>query len=469
PAPDLARAIRMLIVPPDPNRTEAHDVNELAPETLGALYESLLPYFPRILRHDFETGSVLSRAKDPSRTERRRTGSYYTARKLVVELVRSALIPVLLDRLGREGLPVRSRASARKGLFQDYRLLTRKERQKAERILLRSKVVDPACGGAVFLMTAQDFLAEELLRLRYGQATTSEPDKTKAFQDVMLHCIHGVDKDPLAVELARISLWLNTGSCSLSREAMDSALKCGNALLGYPLIKESVDSHAPTRQACDQWTASFFQPAAPHRKSAGRIAEELRFFHWQIEFPPVFSGTDPGFDCVLGNPPWERIKLQEREFFAGFASPISQAGKASVRQGMIRCLKKQDPALYAYYQQRHEYSMAFSRFLRTSKRYSLASRGDPNLYLFFAELSRELLAPKGRVGIIVPSGIARIKAPALSSGISWRKGRSSVFTISPTRSGSSLRLRARTVSACSPWPGRARRFADPNSSSTPSR
>jgi len=109
---------------------------------------------------------------------------------------------------------------------------------------------------------------------------------------------------------------------------------------------------------------------------------------------------------VLGNPPWERIKLQEKEFFAERDGRIAEARTAAERSKLIRALPQANPALHAAYAAALRGSEATAHFLRTSGRYPLTSGGDVNTYAVFAELARHLLAPVGRAGIIVPLGIA---------------------------------------------------------------
>ena len=113
-----------------------------------------------------------------------------------------------------------------------------------------------------------------------------------------------------------------------------------------------------------------------------------------------------GFDVILGNPPWERIKLQEKEFFAGKSPEIAEARTAAQRRKLIKKLPQTDPELHAAYVAALRESEATSHFLRDSGRFPLTSGGDINTYAVFAGLARQVVAPKGRVGIIVPLGIA---------------------------------------------------------------
>jgi hypothetical protein len=150
-----------------------------------------------------------------------------------------------------------------------------------------------------------------------------------------------------------------------------------------------------------------------------RLAEQYQFLHWHLAFPDVFrlpdDGADPeneqagwngGFDVVLGNPPWERIKLQEQEFFAGVRPDIADAPNKAARQKMITALKTEDPALYERFLEARRQAEGESHLVRSSGRFPLCGRGDVNTYSIFAETKRLMLSPTGRVGTIVPSGIA---------------------------------------------------------------
>lgn len=147
-----------------------------------------------------------------------------------------------------------------------------------------------------------------------------------------------------------------------------------------------------------------------------RLTSEYRFFHWHLEFPEIFGdltatdvgpeGWPGGFSCMLGNPLWDRVKLQEQEYFASRDPQIATAPNASARQRLIKQLESTDPALYAGFLAERRRAEGQSVLLRTSGRFPLNGRGDVNTYAVFAELFRGLTAPKGRSGVIVPTGIA---------------------------------------------------------------
>ena len=120
---------------------------------------------------------------------------------------------------------------------------------------------------------------------------------------------------------------------------------------------------------------------------------------------------DGGFDVVLGNPPWERIKLQEQEFFASRSPEIAAAANKAARDRLIQKLNNEDASLaeqtlYREFQAAKHEAEAASQFARTSKRFPLTGVGDLNTYAVFAEMFLQLLNPRGRAGLIVPTGIA---------------------------------------------------------------
>jgi hypothetical protein len=187
---------------------------------------------------------------------------------------------------------------------------------------------------------------------------------------------------------------------------------------------------APKRRAADLWTAAFFWPlrhGAPppptqslllnHRAGRpvqlsdaqdgelDRILAEVRPFHWELEFPEIFAARG-GFDCMLGNPPWEKVKLSDREFFGVRAPAIVAAPNAAARKRLIDALQHDDPALTRAYNDAKSVAEHVSGFLRRGGRYPLGGVGDVNYYVVFAELLSSLAARKGRAGILCPSGIA---------------------------------------------------------------
>ncbi len=155
------------------------------------------------------------------------------------------------------------------------------------------------------------------------------------------------------------------------------------------------------------------------RDEIQRLADQYQFFHWHLAFPDVFrvsvkgevpeneqAGWSGGFDVVLGNPPWERIKIQEKEWFASRHPDIANAPNAANRRLMISHLVKEDPAMFAAFMEDQRQATGESHLVRDSSRYPLCGRGDVNTYSIFAETMRLIIGSYGCVGCIVPSGIA---------------------------------------------------------------
>ena len=192
-------------------------------------------------------------------------------------------------------------------------------------------------------------------------------------------------------------------------------------------MQESEDfQHA--QQVADAWCAAFVWPKRPgapdalttdtlrrlrensnalapaQREETERIAAAYQFFHWHLAFPEAFASG--GFDCVLGNPPWEHTELKEKEWFAGRHAGIVNARTGAERKRVIAALQDEDPPLYASYAgalHRHD---GLSHLLRNTDRFPRAARGRINLYAVFAEGMRNLVNDRGRAGRVLPTGIA---------------------------------------------------------------
>jgi hypothetical protein len=151
-----------------------------------------------------------------------------------------------------------------------------------------------------------------------------------------------------------------------------------------------------------------------------RLAEQYQFLHWHQAFPGVFwppaKGEKPdneltgwcgGFDVLLGNPPWEHTEIKDKEWFAAHSrADIADAPNNAARKKMIDILEQQDIALYQSFISDLRHADGISHMVRSSGRYPLCGRGRINTYAIFAELNRNLIYLTGRVGCIVPSGIA---------------------------------------------------------------
>ena len=375
-------------------------------------------------------------------------------------------------------------------------------------------------------------MATRVAQLRDNDA----PDYPAAMRDVARYCIHGVDRNPMAVELAKLALWIETVEPGKPLGFLDANIQCGDSLLGIfdlkaleegipddaykPLTGDDKEAakwfakrnkaekagqgsfdwargggglpparlaaemedlrHLPedtveqveakrkrfvtwttdpkrwaTKVACDLYTSAFLLPKkgdvpananivaipttahvrtrlaggslyGPLEAAAIDAAEYARAFHWPLAFPEVLIARG-GFDVVLGNPPWERIKLQEQEFFATLAPEIALATNASTRGKLIRKLANSErgsPArqLFDQFELSKRIAEASSVLFTAPKdedptkmdlakigrarRYPWTGRGDVNTYALFAELFLNLTSPTGQAGLIVPTGIA---------------------------------------------------------------
>jgi hypothetical protein len=468
---------------------------DMETEELGSVYESLLELTPRI-SGDGRTFSF-AEAVEAGGHARKTTGSYYTPDSLVQALLDSALDPVL-DR-------------------------AEKEASDPATALLEVSVIDPACGSGHFLLAAGRRIATRFAHARSGGVASLE-DYRHALRDVARGCLHGVDRNPMAVELTKVALWIETVEPGKPLGFLDANIRCGDSLLGvYDLevLRQGIPDDAyralagddprtasyfrsrnreeregqgaldfrrgggklpapppladavrklrqlpedtaadidrkrrsyadarsdrrrwPWRVAADMYVAAFLTPKiggvpdnaekvtipttahlwqtlaggkayGPLTGKTQEVAGAAGAFHWPLEFPEAMAAG--GFDVVLGNPPWERIKLQEQEFFASREPEIAEAPNAAARGRLIAKLSHAEPgsrkrALYDEFEAAKRSAEAVSVFVRVpgaeGGRYALTGRGDVNTYALFAELFATLASPRGRAGVIVPTGIA---------------------------------------------------------------
>ena len=152
-------------------------------------------------------------------------------------------------------------------------------------------------------------------------------------------------------------------------------------------------------------------------KARDQMAQE-GFLNWQVAFPGVWqdwrSATPRGgFDAVIGNPPWDRVKLQQVEWFAARRPEIARAQRAADRKRMIGALQTSGDSLFAAFEQADERAKSAGRVARQWGDYPFLARGDINLYSLFVERAMALVKPDGVVGLLTPSGIASDKTAAL--------------------------------------------------------
>ena len=207
---DLLIAIRALAFFPTGSGIAKVNFRDMGTEELGSVYESLLELHPQIDTQATPwTFSFLGNAtENGSRgSERKLSGSYYTPEPLVQELITSALVP-LIDRAISE-----NRADPRAAL-------------------LDLRIIDPACGSGHFLLAAARRIAYEVSRIEAGSDTPDESARQHALREVVQHCIYGIDRNPMAVELCRTALWIETIEPGKPLSFLDAHIRCGDSLLG---------------------------------------------------------------------------------------------------------------------------------------------------------------------------------------------------------------------------------------------
>ena len=484
------------------------DYQNLGTEELGSVYESLLELHAIADPADrtFGLGSAAG-------SERKTTGSYYTPPELISRLLDDALDPVIEEV---------------------------KSKPEPEQALLNLKVLDPACGSGHFLIAAAHRIADALASTREGGTQPSPESSRAALREVVGRCLYGIDINPMAVELCKVTLWLESNTPGKPLSFLDHRIVCGNSLLGTTprLLAEGIPDAAfksltgddkehvsalrrankkerkqrsqglfelewsrasdtahlasavhriditaddtaeqvaakeeeyarlrasgpavKAKLVADAWCAAFVAPKTPgdppitdntlralearsHEQIVADIwsarqqvetpdnraeaivnildlTDQYRFTHMHMAFPDVFqvpqdaddmtnshTGWAGGFDAIVSNPPWERVKLQEKEFFAQQDEAIATASTAAARKRLIEDLKTDNPGLRAAFESALRQAEGTSALLRNSERFPLGGRGDVNTYAVFLELMANAVSPRGRVGAILPTGIA---------------------------------------------------------------
>lgn len=526
---------------------------DLSVQQLGSIYERLLEF--ELVRD--ETGAVDIR---PNIFARKNSGSYYTPDDLVLLILDETLEPLIKDAHDSFDKAI---ASLKPGDSEDYKFA---QLQKADpaKAITRLRVCDPAMGSGHFLVSLVDRLtnhalaamaeavavvkdqlgleyespvAEEIRKVRgtirhnaedSGWTVSAEQldDPQLVKRMVLKRCVYGADKNPMAVELAKVALWLHTFTVGAPLSFIDHHLAAGDSLFGL-WVRDAIDKagqagellyieelrtaerQAATMQriealtdaeiaeahsSAEMWRdvefqvgpfdsfVSFIQaldwldlpkaqrplitqwldggfgdplPIARGKKepeayrakpeeaeafraiwqAARELIEEERFLNWQITFPGVWKNwaskrLEGGFDAVVGNPPWDRIKLQQVEWFTARRPDIAAQARAADRKDMVeKLIESGDPLADEYLraERRANDTLRMVRFSsgkptkdpETGKRvaapsdhFPLLSSGDINLYSLFVERAHTLVKPEGMVGLLVPIGIGADKTSA---------------------------------------------------------
>jgi hypothetical protein len=509
---------------------------DLSVQQLGSIYERLLEF--ELVR---ESVGILT--VRPNLFARKNSGSYYTPDELVGLILDETLEPLITERMAAFDDAIAALDTNIAGEDQRADL----DAADPAEAILRLRICDPAMGSGHFLVSLVDTLADHVLNamaeasfrvtgfdyqspvarkiediratiLRNARAENWAIDP-KQLDDrhivrrmVLKRCVYGVDKNPMAVELAKVSLWLHTFTVGAPLSFIDHHLRTGDSLFGlwiadalqkarnFSQVKGSkkdtgilyshalreaqaeaaamqiverlvdveiaeahksadtffgiqartapLDAFVKLLHALDwldlkdkadkavvrAWLDAVFgdpvdiaqgrvkpqidraRPDDSQRfttildKARALIADE-RFLNWQVAFPGVWSEWAEeqrrgGFDAVVGNPPWDRIKLQQLEWFAARRPEIALAQRKSDRTKMISALKKAEDPLWDDFTRAEKRAIDAARIARKDGQYPLLSGGDTNLNSLFIERAHALVKPDGMVGLLVPSGIA---------------------------------------------------------------
>ncbi len=228
---DLLAAIHSLSMFEDKKAKVWRRVNYAAldVEELGSVYESLLDFQPKVLRDPWRFEFI-------SGTDRKTTGSYYTPPELVHELIQSALVPVIEDRLAGK-----------------------RTKDEKEAALLGMRVIDPASGSGHFVLAAARRIARELARARSGEDEPSPAEYRHALRDVIRACIYAVDRNPLATDLCKVALWIEGHNAGSPLSFLDNHVKCGDSLVGVfdlDVLRAGIPDDAYTAVSGDEKTVA---------------------------------------------------------------------------------------------------------------------------------------------------------------------------------------------------------------------
>ena len=529
----MARVIDALSYENTPDGRKYINYRNLSVQQLGSIYERLLEYE---VTRDGEEITV-----QPNIFARKSSGSYYTPDGLV-QLILDETIGPLVEKRKREFREKIEELGQRD--LSDYRKIDLLNRLDPATALIELKICDPAMGSGHFLVSLVDYLADQVITAmaeaeldvpeewgdyisplgemiaRIRNTIQSNADKRDWAIDeeqlddrhiirrmVLKRCIYGVDKNPMAVELAKVALWLHTFTMGAPLSFLDHHLRCGDSLFGS-WVKKGIEKaatygtplllHASIKRAlraaskmqviegltdaeiseahrsADVFTdvkdvtapldillklihaidwlnikdkagkdalKIFFdgqfgdplkialgkrelkckredeQRFAKILEEARKLIAEENFLNWQVAFPGVWSDWEEdeltgGFHAVIGNPPWDRMKLQQVEWFADRRPEIAMATRAADRTKMIATLQEESDPLAQDYSTASERAESGTRMARKGGDYPMLSCGDVNLYSLFVERAMTLVKQDGLIGLLVPSGIASDKTAA---------------------------------------------------------
>ena len=285
---------------------------------------------------------------------------------------------------------------------------------------------------------------------------------------IMKSCIFGVDLNPMAVDLAKLSLWLDSFATGVPLTYMDHHLKIGDSTIGLFLdelkdkqnttlddwspgaessrmicdvasspditvdqVRASEDlynkyrkSLEPTRRILDALTASkinskilpkkganeFIHKFGRHsktetaefrraRKTVNELAEKHRFFHWEIEMMDAFTDSRRGFDLIVGNPPWDKVKPSDDEFFTPYNAMFRSLKPKTKKKKIAEQILKDPTVSTKYEKYKNEYKEK-SIFYST---YDLQGSGDKDLWKLVLERASDIVSENGVISMVIPS------------------------------------------------------------------
>lgn len=420
--------------------------------------------------------------------QRKGTGSYFTPSFVVEHLLERSLDPALDAHLEK----VKA-------------LLAKQDHTGAGELFFDFRVADLAMGSGHFLTSAIDhieqrmaaFLAEdgnaipgvtaELQKLERAAIDALGPDAPEPERSSLLRrqiarrCIYGLDINPIAVELARVSIWIHTFVRGLPMSSLDHNLVCANSLTGIGSIDEVLDvvvdgrdghpsfydsefislfekskqtladaallaeatkeesrkaSRAAKKALIEAAEAKFICDAAvimrinPSSGMAGlqpsqvaKIAQKkehqdslrpLKPAHMPVLFPEVFLRDNPGFDVLVGNPPWEALRYDEVKYWLRFLPGLLGKPVAERKKEMEK-FRKSRSDLVDDFEKEVEIAAMFRKVLLAGPFPGLGT-GDVDLYRVFAWRNWQLLRPEGRLGAVFPRTLLNAAGNAL-----WRE------------------------------------------------
>jgi len=349
---------------------------EINVDVLGHIFEKSINDIEKIrLTGLFESKTEEKlRPKMAKSAERKKGGIYYTPPEFTGFITNHTVAKIADERIKLLERNFGIRLDQIDATTEKNRVTTFAERAIEE--IRDIKVVDPACGSGAFLIRAFEALEDKYVEI-LDVFEIHEPKLADEFRnkvsDFILHDnLFGVDLSPEAVEITQLALWLRSAHRRKTLADLSKNIVCGNSLISDPQIDPSA-------------------------------------LDWKNQFPDVFSRPNPGFDAVLGNPPWERFTLKNREFFDTSAPHILEAPTASESRRLIEKLQKTNPDLYQKYITAKDSAEKTMTYIRQCDRFPLAGKGDINTYAVFAELAHSIVSPTGRVGLLVPTGVATDK------------------------------------------------------------